>query len=124
MKLLIDMNLSPKWVGVLKGGGWEAVHWSSEGSATATDLELMTFAAQHQFTVLTHDLDFGAILATTHGEKPSVVQIRIDDINHAVIGPRVVAVLQQMKSELETGALVTIHEERARVRLLPFERMP
>jgi len=27
MKLLVDMNLSPEWVGVLKEAGWETVHW-------------------------------------------------------------------------------------------------
>src|SRR5438552_244737 len=28
MKLLVDMNLSPDWVPVLKGAGWEAVHYA------------------------------------------------------------------------------------------------
>jgi len=28
----------------------------------------MSFAAAHDFVVLTHDLDFGAILAATQGE--------------------------------------------------------
>lgn len=28
MKLLVDMNLSPLWVDVLKGAGHDALHWS------------------------------------------------------------------------------------------------
>jgi predicted nuclease of predicted toxin-antitoxin system len=81
MKFLVDMNLSPKWVSVLNTFGWRSIHWSSVGKPTATDSELMDFAREHGYVVLTHDLDFSAILAVTHGEKPSVVQIRTDDIS-------------------------------------------
>jgi predicted nuclease of predicted toxin-antitoxin system len=31
MKLLLDMNLSPTWVGFLEENGFEAVHWSTVG---------------------------------------------------------------------------------------------
>lgn len=36
MKILIDMNLSPNWVGFLKGAGVEALHWSEVGLAYAS----------------------------------------------------------------------------------------
>ena len=39
MKLLLDMNLSPKWCDVLRGHGWETVHWSTVGAPTAADAE-------------------------------------------------------------------------------------
>jgi predicted nuclease of predicted toxin-antitoxin system len=38
----------------------------------------MAYALANNFVVLTHDLDFGTILAATQGNKPSVVQIRAD----------------------------------------------
>jgi len=41
MKLLIDMNLSPKWVSVLKEAGLEAAHWSHIGRPDAPDYEIM-----------------------------------------------------------------------------------
>jgi len=40
MKILIDMNLSPEWVGVLEAAGWRATHWSSIGKASAPDEEI------------------------------------------------------------------------------------
>ena len=43
------------------------------GRVDAPDSDIMAFAAAGEFVVLTHDLDFGAILAVTHGEKPSVI---------------------------------------------------
>ena len=44
MKLLIDMNLSPRWVEVLAEAGIEAVHWSMVGAKSAPDIEIMAFA--------------------------------------------------------------------------------
>jgi|APThiThiocy_cv2_1041547.scaffolds.fasta_scaffold24065_3 predicted nuclease of predicted toxin-antitoxin system len=67
------MNLSPRLATLLREAGFVATHWSEIGAADATDLEIMAYA--HEFVVLTHDLDFSAILAATNAESPSVVQI-------------------------------------------------
>lgn len=123
MKLLVDMNLSPRWTELLHDAGWEAVHWSAVGKFNAPDSEVMAYAAQHDYVVLTLDLDFSAILAATHGEKPSVVQIRTEDVSPRVIGPHVTAALRHMESELRAGALLTIDSRRTRVRLLPLVPM-
>ena len=121
MKLLVDMNLSPRWIGLLNDSGMHAVHWSTVGRVDAPDSEIMAFAAAGEFVVLTHDLDFGAILAVTHGEKPSVVQIRAEDVSPDVIGKQVIAALRQMAVELQEGALLTIDPSRTRMRLLPLQ---
>ena len=75
----------------------------------------MAYAALNEYIVMTHDLDFGAILAATSGDKPSVVQIRAEDVSPIAIGARVVAALKQMEPELVTGALVTVDATRARL---------
>jgi predicted nuclease of predicted toxin-antitoxin system len=72
VKLLVDMNLSPQWVDRLNAAGLPAVHWSRVGRMDAADIEIMAYAAKHDYVVLTHDLDFSAILAATQGIKPSV----------------------------------------------------
>lgn len=120
MRLLVDMNLSPQWARLLVDAGIPSEHWSTIGSAKAPDSEIMTYARENGFVVLTHDLDFSAILATTHGEKPSVVQIRADDVSLNAVGSQVIAALLQMASELEEGALVTVEPNRTRLRLLPL----
>jgi predicted nuclease of predicted toxin-antitoxin system len=86
VKLLVDMNLSPHWVDRLNAAGLPAVHWLSVGRMDAPDIEIMAHAAKYDYVVLTHDLDFSAILAATQGTKPSVVQIRSDNLSPAVIG--------------------------------------
>ena len=122
MKILVDMNLSPRWIGLLSAAEILAVHWSKVGKANAPDSEIMAYATINDYIVLTHDLDFSAILAVTHGKKPSVVQIRSEDVSPDVIGIKVTAALHQMESELEMGALLTIDSTRTRLRLLPLQQ--
>lgn len=120
MKLIVDMNLSPRWVDLLTGAGVQAVHWSMIGQHNAPDSEIMAYATTNDYVVLTHDLDFSAILAATHGEKPSVVQIRAEDVSPDAIGWQVIAALRQMESDLEEGVLLTVDPNRTRLRLLPL----
>jgi len=120
MNILIDMNLTPRWVDVLDHAGFTAVHWSTIGSMDAPDREIMTYAIENQQVIFTHDLDFSAILAVTRGHKPSVVQIRGDDVRPEAVAAQVIAALRQMRTELEAGALLTIDAKRTRLRLLPL----
>jgi len=122
MKLLVDMNLSPRWVPVLVDAGIEATHWTLVGAPNAPDSEIMDFAKVHDYVVLAHDLDFSAILAATRGDKPSVVQIRAEDVSPDVIGKAVIDAVRQMRLELANGALVSVDPSRTRLRLLPLNR--
>jgi predicted nuclease of predicted toxin-antitoxin system len=121
MKILVDMNLSPEWVNFLGAAGHEATHWSQIGSESATDAELMAWAAENGFVVLTADLDFGAILAATKGTGPSVVQVRNDILTPSAIGGIVTSALRQARQELSEGALISIDASRARLRVLPLK---
>lgn len=122
MKLLIDMNLSPVWVEVLQRHGWEAVHWSTIGDPKAKDREIMKWAKTLEWVVFTHDLDFGAILAVTRAEGPSVVQVRTQDVSPTYLEPIIIPVLRAHEAALEQGALVIIDEKKSRVRILPLLR--
>jgi predicted nuclease of predicted toxin-antitoxin system len=122
VRILIDMNLSPRWIAVMQAAGFEAVHWSTIGAFNATDAQIMAYAAERDFVVLTHDLDFSAILAAAQGSKPSVVQLRADDVSPDVQGTRVIAAIRQLNVELTQGALLTIDASRNRLRLLPLRQ--
>ena len=122
MKVLVDMNLSPRWVGVLIGAGIDAAHWSAVGAHDAPDREIMAHALANDFVVLTHDLDFSAILAATQGKKPSVVHLRADNTSPDVIGREVLDALTQMDADLRDGALLTVEPGRTRLRVLPLRR--
>lgn len=121
MKLIVDMNLSPRWIKVLAQAGVEAAHWSALGAPNAADSEIMAYANANNCVVLTHDLDFSAILAANKGRKPSVVQIRSDDVSPDAIGSQVLIALQQFEPELNQGVLLTVEPGRTRVRVLPLK---
>jgi predicted nuclease of predicted toxin-antitoxin system len=122
MNILIDMNLSPSWVGFFASVEIQAVHWSAVGDPSAPDTVLMAWAKANDHIVFTHDLDFGTLLALTQAQAPSVLQVRTQDTFFEVIGEIVVSALKQFEVELASGALVTVDANRARVRILPFAR--
>jgi len=120
MKILIDMNLPPKWVDLLRKAGHEAVHWSDVGPMNAPDREIMAYAKAHEFVVFTHDLDFGAILATTQAAGPSVVQLRTQDVHPDHLGALAISVFTSFEQHLASGVLISVDEAHHRVRILPI----
>lgn len=120
MKILIDMNLTPAWVGFFDAREIESTHWSVVGNPKALDPEIMTFARQNRLVVFTHDLDFGNILAVTHARGPSVIQARVEDPVPATIGEAIVVAITENAAQLERGALITLDPDRLRIRILPI----
>ena len=120
MRIVIDMNLSPKWAVFLGGEGFDATHWSDVGPANALDTTIMAYALAETAIVLTSDLDFGAILAATGGNAPSVMQIRAGDMSINAIGEQVVKALHQSAQPLVDGALITVTPDKARLTILPI----
>ena len=80
----------------------------------------MAYASSHGLAVLTHDLDFGAILAATKGLGPSVIQLRADDTSPEANARDLAAAVRQCEPELDTGALLTVDVARTRLTLLPL----
>jgi predicted nuclease of predicted toxin-antitoxin system len=120
MRFLIDMNLSPLWVNFLAEHGFEATHWSKVGHAGVADTEIFDFAAAGNWIVFTHDLDFGNLLAALRTSKPSVLQVRTQDVLPSAIGDVVLRAIRQAEPQLTAGAIVTVDALRHRIRLLPL----
>ena len=122
MRIVIDMNLTPLWVEVFAQHGFEAVHWQQVGNPRAPDHEIMQWARDNGYSVFTHDLDFGAILAATGADAPSVIQVRTQDVTPNHLETIIVAALQQYEEPLNAGALIVVDEAKLRVRVLPIRR--
>ena len=120
LRIVVDMNLSVEWVPVLTQAGWHAVHWSAVGEPSADDASIMVWARTHGYVVFTHDLDFGAALALTHAQGPSVIQMRAQRVLPEHMEPSVLAALDRYEADLSGGALVVIEHARNRVRILPL----
>lgn len=93
MKIVVDMNLSAEWAPALAEFGIDAVHWSSVGYEDASDEQIMGWAQTNDAVVLTRDLDFGSIVTLLGLQSPSVVQLRIKQVDHVVHAGRVKRVL-------------------------------
>jgi predicted nuclease of predicted toxin-antitoxin system len=72
------------------------------------------------FIVLTHDLDFGALLALAGERGPSVIQVRTQDVLPDALGRRVIDLLHQHAPEIALGAIVVLDDASSRLRLLPI----
>ena len=123
MKILIDMNLSPAWASALSKAGFESVHWSEVGAADASDETICAYATAHGYILFTHDLDFGAVLASTHASAPSVLQIRTQDVDPDHLCGTVITVLHGCREHLERGALISVDEFSRRIRILPIDAL-
>lgn len=122
MKIVVDMNLSPLWVGYLQGFGFDVQHWSAVGKSNALDTAIVAWAKTNQAVIFTNDLDFGAILAASQADAPRVFQVHTQDLMSTAIGELVVRSLQRFSTELRDGALITVDLNRTKVRVLPIMR--
>jgi len=119
VKIVIDMNLSPEWEQVFFAY-CEIKHWSRIGESDASDESILKWAKGNEYIILTNDLDFGAILAATHLDSPSVFQIRSMVLDPVVIGADVFSCFKKFEPDLISGALISYDLQRARLRRLPL----
>ena len=122
MRILIDMNLPPRWVDFFANHGLKAIHWSTIGQLNAPDSEVLEWARENNHIVFTHDLDFSVLLSLTRETGPSILQVRTQDVTQEVIGSPVMAALTDHEKELKQGAIVTVQLHTSRVRVLPIRK--
>jgi predicted nuclease of predicted toxin-antitoxin system len=122
MKILIDVNLSPRWIEVFEQNNLDAVHWTAVGDPKAPDQAIMEWARQHNYVVFTHDLDFGTLLAITYAVGPSVIQVRTQDVLPDHLKDVVLAAIRQYEAILDQGALIVVDETSSRARILPITK--
>ena len=120
MKILLDINLTPKWRPFLEELGCEVKHWSEIGPTNAPDSELMAWAKSNDYIIFTNDLDYGALLHFTGAPGPSVIQARNQDVRPAALANIIARALSEARQELLSGALVTVDARRYRISILPM----
>src|SRR5215472_4019257 len=121
MRVLVDMNLTPRWVQSLVDAGHYALHWATAGPPAAADSEICAFARKGGYVVLTNDLDFPQILAYTRESGPSVILLRGEPLVPEVRGHALLQALQDCESDLVRGAIVSLDwSGPPRARILPL----
>jgi predicted nuclease of predicted toxin-antitoxin system len=120
IRILADMPISPQTVSYLGGMGYEAVRADKLGMERAEDEQLLRYAAERDMVIITMDLDFAGFLALSGMTKPSVITFRLRNPDASRINKMLEDILPRLVSELEVGNVVTVEEERIRVRRLPI----
>ena len=68
----------------------------------------MSYAVEHGYAILTHDLDFGINLSRSKSSRPALYKSERHDTNPHVIGEQVVQAIKSALKELASGALITV----------------
>lgn len=121
MKLLIDANLSPVVAALLRDSGFDASHVRDHGLTHALDPDIAQFAVDHGFTVVSSDSDFAMLLALSGSSAPSLVLLRSKDtLTPTEQASMLIANLNAVSADLDSGSVVSIRPGQLRVRSLPL----
>jgi len=119
-RLLADLNISPLTVALLRHEGWDIARTSEFLPATATDEELLVLARKDRRAIITHDLDFSALLALQGHSQPSLITLRLASGDPVDVARRLIAVTMVLAEALSQPCAVTIEDLKVRVRELPI----
>lgn len=122
MRFLLNMNLPRKLCRLLAEAGHVCRHCGDVGLARAADPAIVEMARAHGEAVLTHDLDYGGVLAFSGQASPSVVIFRLRNTNCENLRDRLLGVWPQVSRPLAEGAIVVIEDAAVRIRALPIAR--
>jgi predicted nuclease of predicted toxin-antitoxin system len=121
IRLLADMNISPKTVEAMRKRGWDILRVSNFLPANASDQQILQFARQENRILITQDLDFSALLALAGENQPSLVTLRLSISDPETITKKLLDILPRLKDELQAGCVVTIQDTTVRFRRLPIQ---
>lgn len=120
MKFLVDMGISPRAVAFLQDSGHDGMHLLDAKLQRASDKVVLEKARSEGRVLLTHDLDFGELMAASQARLPSVVIFRLRDMRSHNVNKHLHQVILRHHDSLERGAVVIVTEARLRVRALPI----
>lgn len=122
MKFLLNMNISRELGGRLAAEGHTCRHAGEIGMAQASDTTIMEEARKNQEVIITHDLDYGHLLAFSGEQSPSVIIIRLHNTHPNNLFVQIMNTWSEIENPLLTGAIVVLEDAAFRIRRLPITR--
>ena len=114
------MGISPVTVAFLRGLGHDALHLHEQALDRLQDPAILGKARDEGRILLTHDLDFGELIAASGARLPSVVVFRLRDMRPDQVNHYLREIITQHSDALENGAIVSVTETQIRIRNLPI----
>jgi predicted nuclease of predicted toxin-antitoxin system len=121
MKFLVDVGISPRSTAFLRDLGYDAIHLHDEGLERLSDASILTKALAEGRIVLTHDLDFGELVAASKAQLPRVVTFRLRNMAANHVNRYLALIIANYPERLEAGAVISVTERQIRVRPLPIK---
>lgn len=122
MKFLLDAHMPLTLAELLSQKGHSCRHIALIGQPGAKDAEIVIEATTHEEVILTHDLDFGTLLAFSGASKPSVLIFRVNPINATIFYQLIIDNWPILEFPLQEGAIIILEQENLRIRSLPIVR--
>jgi predicted nuclease of predicted toxin-antitoxin system len=113
------MGLAQRTARFLRDQGYDAIHLRDQGLQRLADEEIVAKARIEGRTILTHDLDFGRIMALSQRRLPSVVTFRLGNMQPDRVNHYLGYVLHRFAGQLDEGVLISVSERAIRMRRLP-----
>jgi predicted nuclease of predicted toxin-antitoxin system len=122
IKLLADMNISPKTVAHLKVRGYNIIRVNEINMSKSKDKEIIEYARDNEYILITMDLDFGYILSYIKDNKPSVIILRLSLPKPDNVNSHLLKALnnKDILDSLINGSIIIIEDNKIRMRALPF----
>lgn len=121
IRFLLDMGIAQSTGQFLRSLGHDVVHLREQGLERLTDDRIVAKANEQDRVIVTHDLDFGRIVALSGGAVPSIVTLRLGDMTPVRVNVVLRTAVTEAAESLERGALVTITDRGIRIRTLPLD---
>lgn len=121
MNFLLNMNVHRDMTTPLKERGHICRHVGDIGMSRAKDVEIVAEAKKTGEVIMTHDLDYGHLLAFSGERAPSVIILRLRNLRTDEIISRLDMVWKDIESALNEGAIVSLSDKSLRIRTLPIE---
>lgn len=121
MKFLLNMNLPRELGKLLSTRGHTSRHVGDIGMARASDASIVTEAKTNQEIIVTHDLDYGNLLAFSGETSPSVIIFRMRNTHPTSLFNRMIMAWAEIEKPLRDGAIVVLEDATLRIRMLPID---
>ncbi len=121
MKVLLDMPVSSGLLDVLQQHGHAGVHAHAIGQDCATDQDLMAIARREGRIIITADLDFAQLLASSSAAGPGLILFRGGNFSEAEMRRLLERVLQTVPPETLERSVCVVDKKRIRVTPLPLK---
>jgi len=122
VKLLLDQGLPRSAAALLRERGVDTLHAGETGLSSASDEEILARGKAEGWTIVTLDADFHALLALSGAAAPSAIRIRREGLKAEPLAQLILEVLSACRTDMEAGALVTVHPHTVKVHRLPVMR--